>query len=294
MLIELIKNHYLFQSRTEEELKQLNGICSKVKFKKNDTIFEIDALPQHLFFVISGCLRLQFPDNTFLEVEPGEMIGEIGILNGNFRLGKLMATKDSVLIRMSSEKLFNPNILEPKLALKIFRKMGEIVTNYFRSNQQISSKEIVELGETSTVEFKSSLRWNFNTQKKDKVIESVVIKTIAGFLNTKGGHLFIGINDDGEILGLEWDSFENNDKLLLHLTNLIKQRISSIQLNFISMTIERFDDKKILRVDCFKSNIPAYVKEGINDYFYIRTGPSTSAVGLSEVYNYIQENFQDI
>lgn len=147
------------------------------------------------------------------------------------------------------------------------------------------------MGESSTVEFKSCIRWNFRTQKKDKTLESVIIKTITGFLNTKGGHLFIGVNDDGEVVGLEWDGFENNDKLLLHLTNLIKQKISPIQLNFISMAIEDIDNQKILRVDCYKSNMPAYVKDGNKEYFYIRVGPSTSALGLREVYDCIQENF---
>jgi signal-transduction protein with cAMP-binding, CBS, and nucleotidyltransferase domain len=293
MLIDLIEKHDLFQSRTKEELAELNRICSMVHFNKNETVFEIDALPQYLFFVVSGCVKLQFPDKTYLEVEPGEMIGEIGLLNGNFRLGNLTATKDSVLIRMSGKELFDPDIIPPSLALSVLRKMGEIVTNFLRSSQQISSKEIVESGESGTVEFKSSLRWNFRTLKKDKVLESVIIKTIAGFLNSKGGHLFIGVNDDGEIVGLDWDGFENDDKLLLHLANLIKQRLSPIQLNFISMTIEHLDDKKFLRVDCYKSNIPAYVVEGNNEFFYIRTGPSTSAVGLSEVYNYIQENFRN-
>ena len=43
------------------------------------------------------------------------------------------------------------------------------------------------------------------------------LKTIAAFLNTEGGDLLIGVDDDRRVLGIEHDRLENDDKFLRHL-----------------------------------------------------------------------------
>jgi hypothetical protein len=51
------------------------------------------------------------------------------------------------------------------------------------------------------------------------------MKTVAAFGNGQGGTLLIGVNDDGEVLGLEGDYHAlggaNRDKFELHLRNLL-------------------------------------------------------------------------
>ena len=61
-------------------------------------------------------------------------------------------------------------------------------------------------GESKTLEFKSTLRWNTKEDRKDdKVITHSALKTVAAFLNTDGGDLLIGVRDDGSIIGIERD-----------------------------------------------------------------------------------------
>ncbi len=51
-------------------------------------------------------------------------------------------------------------------------------------------------------------------------------EVVQTFLNSKGGGtLLVGVTDDGDVLGIEADSFANEDKMYLHLNNLIKDRI---------------------------------------------------------------------
>ena len=66
-------------------------------------------------------------------------------------------------------------------------------------------RELIAAGENQQVEFKSTLRWDLRQFKPNKALEDVIAKTIAGFMNTQGGHLIIGIDDEGSILGLEQD-----------------------------------------------------------------------------------------
>lgn len=85
-------------------------------------------------------------------------------------------------------------------------------------------EEIIETGEITTAEFKSCLRKNLHTGRQDPRIEHSVLKTIAGFLNASGGTVIIGVADDGVPVGIDEDGFENEDKMYLHLVNLLNSR----------------------------------------------------------------------
>jgi predicted HTH transcriptional regulator len=54
------------------------------------------------------------------------------------------------------------------------------------------------------------------------------LKCIAAFLNTGAGILLLGVNDNGEITGLEQDVFGNEDKCKSHFKNLIAQHIGVV------------------------------------------------------------------
>lgn len=292
MIFNKVKYSYLFQGLSSIEEKLLNEICSEENYKKGSIIFRVDQPPSFLFFVVEGQLKLTFPDDTYLIIDPSEFIGEIGILNGSFRLGELSVTKPTTVVKLCGSSLFNEELIPSSLALLLIRRMGVSVTNYFRSLQNFSSKELLSKGESNNVEFKSSLRWNYKASQKDKAMELAVLKTIAAFLNTAGGHLFVGVDDEGQILGLEKDGFANEDKLLLHLTSLLKTKISANHLQFISMQVEVEGSSQFLRIDCVKSLFPAFVQYNSQELFYIRTGPSTTSLKISEAVDYISDNFK--
>lgn len=66
-------------------------------------------------------------------------------------------------------------------------------------------EQLIQSGENDIAEFKSSARWDYRESKPNKVLEQVIVKTIAGFLNAKGGTLVIGVEDDGKVVGLDAD-----------------------------------------------------------------------------------------
>ena len=57
--------------------------------------------------------------------------------------------------------------------------------------------------ESRVVEYKQTARWNVREQRRDKTMAQVVVKTVAGMLNDRGGTLLIGVTDNGEPVGLE-------------------------------------------------------------------------------------------
>ena len=148
----------------------------------------------------------------------------------------------------------------------------------------------IAAGESDQVEFKSSLRTNLRTREKDPKMEAAVIKTIAGFLNTRGGMLIVGVRDDGSPIGIDVDGFANEDKMNLHLTNLVNNKIGKHAWSSISAWFDNYQSARVLVVRCEKSATPVYVKEG--ETFYIRTGNATNALSVREGHEYISANFQ--
>lgn len=162
-------------------------------------------------------------------------------------------------------------------------------------SQTDSPEEILELireGEKRNVEFKSTLRTNLYTNEKDRKIELAVLKTIAGFLNGKGGTLLVGVSDEGKILGIEKDNFESKDRFNLHFTNLIKQFIGKKFFQFLNFELVQIENKHVLKVDCFKSNRPIFLRIDGREEFYIRAGSETIQISGSELVEYIGERFK--
>ncbi len=153
--------------------------------------------------------------------------------------------------------------------------------------------QLVLMGESITLEYKATLRTNLHTYKIDPRMEMGCLKTIAGFLNSrKGGTLLIGVMDDGTPVGIEADGFLNEDKMLLHLDNLVRERLDPKHMMYIHPHFEEFDGYKVLAVECSPSNSPIFVKDGSTEHFYIRMGASSPELSLSETHAYIKERFR--
>ena len=152
-------------------------------------------------------------------------------------------------------------------------------------------EEMIALGESEKLEFKSTLRWNLIANRADKAIENSALKTVVAFLNTDGGTLLIGVKDDGSVIGIESDQFPNEDKFLLHFANLINERIGKQHLGHIQSGLREVAGKKVLRVDCKPSPDPVFLKNN-GEEFYVRNGPSSTQLSTSEVLEYSRRHFR--
>jgi predicted HTH transcriptional regulator len=132
------------------------------------------------------------------------------------------------------------------------------------------------------------MRKNLRSGKHGKEIELAWLKGIVGFLNTSGGILLIGVDDDGVILGLDADEFENNDKIQLHFKNLISQHIGLEFSKYINLFIEELESKNIIVIECKKSHQPAFLYDKNDELYYIRSGPESVSLSISKALKYIQ------
>lgn len=150
-------------------------------------------------------------------------------------------------------------------------------------------------GETATLEFKTSLRWNIHRKGFDQDIENAALRTIVAFCNTKGGELLIGVADDGSILGVGVDRFRSTDKFLLHLGNLLANRIVPNVISLVEYEILTVHGKPICRITCSPSKKEVWLKPDKRsaERFFVRSGPSSIELMPMEAVEYIRDHFQD-
>lgn len=150
--------------------------------------------------------------------------------------------------------------------------------------------QLAKAGESDTVEFKSTLRCNLHTGKADKKMENSCLKTIAAFLNSAGGLLLIGVDDDGNALGLSNDNFINEDKQLLHFNNLLKSHLGVEFSQFIRAAMVDLNGHRILLIQTLISSRPVFFSRDNEEIFYIRAGNATQPLKPSEVLMYVAQN----
>lgn len=151
--------------------------------------------------------------------------------------------------------------------------------------------DLIAGSESDAVEFKSTLRTNLHTGERDARMEMAVLKTIAGFLNTQGGTLIVGVSDDGSPVGLEPDGFENEDKAALHLVNLLKDRLGGHNALHVHPRFDDHEGHRVLVIECDRSKSPVFVKDGQAERFFVRYGPSTQELIGATAQGYIQQRF---
>jgi hypothetical protein len=151
------------------------------------------------------------------------------------------------------------------------------------ADQQL--KSLISGGENGSVEFKSSGRWDMKEGKASKLIEQIVAKTAAAFLNVAtGGTLLIGVDDDGKILGLESDyktlgKKQNRDGYENWFTTLLLGEFGKHASPLIQISFHEIDGKDVCQLVLKPSPHPVFVKDGNGEHLYIRVPSRSTRLG---------------
>jgi hypothetical protein len=242
---------------------------------------------------IANYALIEWPDNVKIGMDaPSEYVPSLD--------AKLSATEREdfyfwhALPSLWWEKTYEEFLIDRRVRMasvikKAWGKLSGFVED--TSGPTVSVAELIDGGEDEYVEFKSTLRNNLHTGQHDEKMHLACLKTIAGFLNAKGGTLIIGVADDGEVLGLDNDGFPNEDKMGLHLVNLVKDRIGDVFLPYVHAHFEDQNDMRILVVRCEKGPKPAYLKDGSQQRFFVRGGNSTVELAGASILDYTGKRF---
>ena len=185
-----------------------------------------------------------------------------------------------------------PDFLEARRLL-IATKYNEYLQTLISKPVKVKGKpisEIIELGESNTLEFKSTLQWDMIENRKNKALRKSVLKTITAFLNSEGGTLLIGVEDNMSVCGLGNDlqlTENSTDKFLNLLATLISDMIGIEYADLIKNSIETVEGVKVCRVDVDRSLIPAYLLFDGHKEFFVRMSNTSRSLDPEETVKYI-------
>ena len=169
------------------------------------------------------------------------------------------------------------------------QQLKERIAGGFRDYSEDELRDLIDSGENAQLEFKSTLRWNLHTDKVDKKIENQCLKTVAAYLNSDDGVLLVGVDDDGNAIGLGKDQFSNEDKMLLHWHSLVKSHLGLEFAHLIRSTFQDMDGKRVLVIQTLRSDTPVFYRRDNDEIFYVRMGNTTHQLKPSEVIAYINQ-----
>ena len=107
----------------EKVLDEIFAQCQWLELEGGDTLFSQGDVGDAAYFLISGrlCAIHQASDGSrqhLGDIKPGETVGEVAVLSDDVRGATILATRDSVVVRIATANLHSWFMQYPQLLLQ--------------------------------------------------------------------------------------------------------------------------------------------------------------------------------
>lgn len=264
---------------------------SKIELKSKEGYFFSDNLkPEELALIRAIAVSEEGSLNVLLDEQKVYSIAE------QYATGGVNLLKNKVF---SGEYGSYAKKLESDL-LRQYDKIQKSKPEKSQTLEDMGDISVVDLivgGESDKVEFKSSLIWDYKRKLASKETKMAVARAVSSFMNTDGGFLLIGVDDDKNIIGLEDDlaqTHESLDEFERTFTNAINTYLGKVYRPLIGIRFDKADGKDVAVVRAKPSPYPVYLKcEEQKEEFYIRSGNTSQRLDMSEANLYIKDHWPD-
>lgn len=177
-------------------------------------------------------------------------------------------------------------------------KRARPVVASFTSQSAVSSNavQLLARNEHEELERKSTFRWDVRNGKVNRMLEKSAMKTIAAFLNSRGGRLILGVDDAGAVVGLEADfatlNKPNADGFENHFSNVFQEMLGASFRQYVRLQWVAVDGKTCCVISVMPATMPAYMQTDNVEEFFIRAGNATTSLRMSESAAYINSRFR--
>tara|TARA_B110001450_G_scaffold235738_1_gene240685 strand:+ start:395 stop:1180 length:786 start_codon:yes stop_codon:yes gene_type:complete len=177
-------------------------------------------------------------------------------------------------------------------------------------------EDIIAEGENHFVEFKTSCLWS-QALNRDAILQKkitqfgtatskvIIAKSIAGFLNSDGGNLVVGVKevkdtDEIEIVGINTEIPKLKDKTLdgyrrMLLDSIVKVYLPSFVLNriidYIQISFHTIGENTVCLLKVSKSGKRVFLKLHSEDAFMVRIDASTRQIIGEDLVEYCVNRF---
>jgi ActR/RegA family two-component response regulator len=177
-------------------------------------------------------------------------------------------------------------------------ELKTVVADMIAKGGELNIANLIAGGENKELEFKTSARWDSRANKVNKDLEKIVIKTIAGFLNSEtGGKLLLGVDDAGNVVGIEDDYKtlvrKDRDGYEGYLTNLLLDAFGKDLSLWLRVAFHELQQRIICEVTARPSPKPVFVTDDKSEHLYVRTGNSTRLLSTREAIEYCKVRWKE-
>jgi hypothetical protein len=150
---------------------------------------------------------------------------------------------------------------------------------------------LLQAGEGERLEFKASARWDYQKCSVNRDLETTIVRSIAGFLNSEGGTLLIGVADDGRVLGLEPDYCtlrgKGRDACERFLLDQAGQRLGADVCAWLHVHFHEVEGKDVCRVTVEPALHPVFLRDGRGSHLFVRAGNATRELDAEEALRHV-------
>jgi hypothetical protein len=195
-------------------------------------------------------------------------------------------------LRSMVDELVQNISVNPVSSGSMTKQVDEALAVFGRLSIEDQLYSLLVSGESKTVEFKQTFSLDISDNSKKSYLEDMVIKTIGAFLNSDGGDLLVGVNDDGLVTGIDFEIEKlhknSRDEFLKHFKNRLKHRIGEQFYPKIRFDTVELNGKLVFHVNCLPSDIEVFVDE---KDFFVRTNPATDKLEGPKLTAYVKQRF---
>lgn len=269
---------------------------------KHHNIFQV-VLPAHAkseyvaaFFKsdLGGLILQSLTRGAFIQ-----KLNKSSLLQANVALPEIQEQEEIILshqrintLTSAIMKLQKELALNPRNAAAIRLQIDGMLEQVNGLSEAERIMNMAREGESATLEFKESFCLDTRKGTVEKHIRLQSLKTIAAFLNSKGGILLVGVADNGVVAGVdhEIEKFfkKSKDNFMLHFKDCLGARIGEQFYPFIHQRLVNVSGATVLVVVCDPSPTPCYLD---GSSFYVRTNPATDQLEGPRLVEYVQNHF---
>ena len=141
MSIDSLNSVPIFLDLDDEELAAVEASCTPRKYPKNSMVILEEEFGDIIFIILDGTVKITRVNDEGKEVilallGPGEIFGEMAILDGEARSANALAQEDCKLLAIQKSEFLN--LLRRNFKIS-FALMGELAKRLRKSDQQIEA-----------------------------------------------------------------------------------------------------------------------------------------------------------
>jgi hypothetical protein len=263
------------------------NVKMKIKGKGIDTIYAImNGYTEYLEASSNSDLQKQFRHISVIQDDDSRRTQIYSYIKQGENIFKEFLDWSKVFERSISStfEIPNPNFDLPHLEMQ--------VTDLRQRPVETRIREL----ENWQMERKASFKYDASIGKANEVCEKETCKALAGFLNSKGGILFIGVDNEGNVVGLKNDyaivKDNKADRLQSEIRNSILKYLKENNANeLLDIKFHSLYKQDVMEIIVFPSSKPIFLYDNDSEEFYVRVGNSTVPYSLREAVEYCRKRF---